>query len=112
MLKFGRQGAQVEQVDGSFDFSGLPSRCSRCSRCFGPRGAAAAAEQESLEQVNDRANMACLKGCWRFLGGTAVYFLFSTVRPLAAAVAANFQELGVRRILGAEWARASIFVWG
>ena len=40
MLKFGRQGAQVEQVDGSVDFSGFSSRCSRCSRCFeGPYGA-------------------------------------------------------------------------
>ena len=34
MLKFGRQGAQVEQVDGSVDFSGFGSRCSRCSSCF------------------------------------------------------------------------------
>jgi len=40
MLKFGRQGAQVEQVDGSVDFSGFNSSCPRCSSCFeGPYGA-------------------------------------------------------------------------
>ena len=34
MLKLAGQLAQVEQVDGSVDFSGFGSSCSRCSRCF------------------------------------------------------------------------------
>ena len=34
MLKFGGQGGQVGQVDGSVDFSGFGSSCPRCSRCF------------------------------------------------------------------------------
>ena len=55
MLKFGWQGAQVEQVDGSIDFGGFGSRCSRCSSCFEGGGAAAAAEQVMVEQVNRRA---------------------------------------------------------
>ena len=53
-------------------------------------GAAAAAEQVIVEQVNSRANMAGLKGCCRFpVDPTAVYFLFSTFRqllPVAAEV--------------------------
>ena len=40
VLKLGGQGAQVEHVDRSVDFSGFGSRCSRCSRCFGEAVAA------------------------------------------------------------------------
>ena len=40
MLKLGGQGAQVEHVDRSVDFSGFGSSCSRCSRCFGAAVAA------------------------------------------------------------------------
>ena len=34
------QGAQVEHVDRSVDFSGFGARRSRCSRCFGAAVAA------------------------------------------------------------------------
>ena len=40
MLKLGGQGAQVEHVDRSVDFSGFGARCARCSRCFGAAVAA------------------------------------------------------------------------
>ena len=53
MLKFAGQGAQVEQVDGSIDFSGFSSRCSSCNK--GGVAAVAATEQGNLEQVNRRA---------------------------------------------------------
>ena len=36
MPKFGGQGAQDAQVDGSVDFSGFGSSCPRCPRCFWP----------------------------------------------------------------------------